>query len=380
MRLGNISQNTIQEFFLGKEPIAANNVYFHQNSGDAQTLRKLYIVSFLKSVQVNQKVRLLTKFKNLSEEWTGCIAVREQHSWSLKYDGRSDCEIDANFDDEDEENSVLSVNNWLLGWCSFDNRSASKNSGADEVPIKWGDFELGGDQLDVDCIHSSGSFRLYSKMLRSGKVFLVTKNLVNIRSEPHLFYIAVPKIGENVDSDPNDYLAVVYNIPGKSVQVAELGMVRPNDSPTESDIDITSVLGQARNAVLYFLRNSVLNNFTVKSTLEDNAKSSSKNDFSRQDLAHEQVHLQQQFQETKKSPKKRRARTQPDRYRQSPLPNSPLSFRAQRMHIPKVGEKKLKTNIGPKRNSSMLATKNPTKKSSPTADVFCGCQRIASKD
>ena len=323
------------------------------------------IVSFLKSVQVNQKVRLLTKFKNLSEEWTGCIAVREQHSWSLKYDGRSDCEIDANFDDEDEENSVLSVNNWLLGWCSFDNRSASKNSGADEVPIKWGDFELGGDQLDVDCIHISGSFRLYSKMLRSGKVFLVTKNLVNIRSEPHLFYIAVPKIGENVDSDPNDYLAVVYNIPGKSVQVAELGMVRPNDSPTESDIDITSVLGQARNAVLYFLRNSVLNNFTVKSTLEDNAKSSSKNDFSRQDLAHEQVHLQQQFQETKKSPKKRRARTQPDRYRQSPLPNSPLSFRAQRMHIPKVGEKKLKTNTGPKRNLSMLATKNPTKKSSP---------------
>jgi len=77
------------------------------------------------------------------------------------------------------------------------------------------------------------------------------------------------------------------------------------------------------------------------------------------------VHLQQQFQETKKSPKKRRARTQPDRYRQSPLPNSRLSFRAQRMHIPKVGEKKLKTNTGPKRNLSMLATKNPTKKSSP---------------
>ena len=84
------------------------------------------IVSLLKSVQVNQKVRLLTKFKNLSEEWTGCIAVREQHSWSLKYDGRSDCEIDAHFDDKDEEKSVLSVNNWLLGWYSFDNRSASK--------------------------------------------------------------------------------------------------------------------------------------------------------------------------------------------------------------------------------------------------------------
>ena len=60
------------------------------------------IVSFLKSLQVNQKVGLMTKFKNLSEEWTGCIAVREQHSWSLKYDGRSDCEIDAHFDDEDE--------------------------------------------------------------------------------------------------------------------------------------------------------------------------------------------------------------------------------------------------------------------------------------
>ena len=119
-----------------------------------------------------------------------------------------------------------------------------------------------------------------------------------------MFYIAVPKIGENVDSDRNDYLAVVYNIPGKSVQVAELGMVCP--TPTQSDIDITSVLGLARNAVLYFLRNSVLMNFTVKSirTLEDNAKSSSKNDFSRQNLAHEQVHLQQQFQETKKSSKK----------------------------------------------------------------------------
>jgi len=125
-------------------------------------------------------------------------------------------------------------------------------------------------------------------------------------SRRKFFYIAVTKIGEIVDSDPNNYLAVVYNIriPGKSVQVAALGMVHPNDSPTESNIDITSVLGQARNAVLYFLRNSVLNNFTVKSTLEDNAKSSSKNNFSRQDLAHEQVYLQQQFQETKKSPKK----------------------------------------------------------------------------
>ena len=79
------------------------------------------------------------------------------------------------------------------------------------------------------------------------------------------------------------------------------------------------------------------------------------------------VHLQQHLQETKKSLKKQRARTQPGRYRQSPLPNSPLSFRAQRirMHIPKVGEKKLKTNTGPKRNLSMLAPKNPTKKSSP---------------
>ena len=148
-------------------------------------------------------------------------------------------------------------------------------------------------------------------MLRGGKFFW---------SQRKFFYIAVPKIGEIADSDPNNYVAVVYNLPGKSVQVAELGMVPPNDSPTESDIDITSVLGQARNAILYFLRNSVLNNFTVKSTLEDNAKSSSKDDFSRQDLAHEQVHLQQQFQETKKSPKKRRARTQPDRYRQSPSP------------------------------------------------------------
>ena len=88
-------------------------------------------------------------------------------------------------------------------------------------------------------------------------------------SRRKFFYIAVPKIGEIVDSDPNNYLAVVYNIPGKSVQVAELGMVRPNDSPTESDIDITSVLGQARNAVLYFLRKK------KKSTFEDNAKSSS---------------------------------------------------------------------------------------------------------
>ena len=157
-------------------------------------------------MQVNQKVRLLTKFKNLCEEWTDCIAVREQHSWSLKYEGRSDCDIDANFDDEDEENSVLSVNNWLLGWYSFDNRSAYKNSGADEVPIKWGEFKLGGDQQVVDSIHSSGSFRLYSKMLRSGKVFLVMKNLVNIRSEPHLFLdIAVPI----KDSNPNNYLAVV---------------------------------------------------------------------------------------------------------------------------------------------------------------------------
>ena len=78
--------------------------------------------------------------------------------------------------------------------------TASKNS----------EFELGGDQLVVDCIHSSGSFLLYSKMLRGGKVFLFTKNLVNIRSEPHLFLdIAVPIIGENVDSDPNNYLAVV---------------------------------------------------------------------------------------------------------------------------------------------------------------------------
>ena len=72
-------------------------------------------------------------------------------------------------------------------------------------------------------------------------------------SRRKFFYIAVPKIGEIADSDPNNYVAVVYNLPGKSVQVAELGMVHPNDSPTESDIDITSVLGQARNAVLYFL-------------------------------------------------------------------------------------------------------------------------------
>ena len=60
-------------------------------------------------------------------------------------------------------------------------------------------------------------------------------------SRRKFFYFAVPKIGEIADSNPNNYVAVVYNLPGKSVQVAELGMVHPNDSPTESDIDITSV-------------------------------------------------------------------------------------------------------------------------------------------
>ena len=161
-------------------------------------------------MQFNQKVRLLTKFKNCLRN--GQVTLLFESS-TLGPSNMMVAQIvklmQISMRKMRKTLSCQQITGFLVGTLLITG-SASKNSGADEVPIKWGDFELGGDQLVVDCIDSSGSFCLYSKMLRGGKVFLIPKKLVNIRSEPPLFfYIAVPKIGEVVDSDPNNYLAVV---------------------------------------------------------------------------------------------------------------------------------------------------------------------------
>ena len=73
-------------------------------------------VSFLKTLEINQKIQLRTKFKSLDENWTDCIAVRERNSWSMKFQGEEESSLVSatNYDDGDEENSLISADNWMM--------------------------------------------------------------------------------------------------------------------------------------------------------------------------------------------------------------------------------------------------------------------------
>ena len=73
-----------------------------------------HLVQFLQSMQPGQKIRIQTKYKKLTEEWKMATAIREKNSFTIQYDGRSNC--DLTYDDADEEHSLISVNNWEIGW------------------------------------------------------------------------------------------------------------------------------------------------------------------------------------------------------------------------------------------------------------------------
>ena len=157
------------------------------------------VVSFLQTLEINQKIQLRTKFKSLDENWTDCIAVRERNSWSMKFQGEEESSLVSatNYDDGDEENSLISADNWMIGWYSFHPSSAEIVSNVPrDIPITGGDFELGGEQFVLPCRRSLSAeqstivdFRLYSKVFQSGDAFLTTKDLVRIASNTHIFFL-----------------------------------------------------------------------------------------------------------------------------------------------------------------------------------------------
>lgn len=74
------------------------------------------IISFLKQIQPLQSFNVLTKFKCLSEEWTTCKAIRNNNSWLLKFETDAEGATNAEYDDDDEKNSLLRAENWRIGW------------------------------------------------------------------------------------------------------------------------------------------------------------------------------------------------------------------------------------------------------------------------
>ena len=228
-----------------------------------------HLVQFLQSMQPGQKIRIQTKYKKLTEQWKMATAIREKNSFTIQYDGRSNC--DLTYDDADEEHSLISVNNWEIGWygivkemCAASPKEQQDSSGMEvrkdggddaDIPIKWGQFELTGRQtmLHFTDENSSYSYRLYSKVCIHGKEFLEPKKVVEIHKQQcFLFYFAaVPFVNGALEEDPHNYSALVYNPTFDEIQFAALDKVQPIQKPMVLNVDVA----KAQKACQKFLAN-----------------------------------------------------------------------------------------------------------------------------
>lgn len=81
-----------------------------------ESLESKEIVQLLETIPVGETIRLRVKERALDEDWQYTTAVRSEGSWVLTYDGKEKEEI---VQDSDEGNTLMSANNWTIGWFSF---------------------------------------------------------------------------------------------------------------------------------------------------------------------------------------------------------------------------------------------------------------------
>jgi hypothetical protein len=74
------------------------------------------IVSFLHTVQPGVSLRIRTKISSLDEEYVYATATRHTGAWEVFVDGAESSET---ITDDNEADTLMSTDNWDLGWYSF---------------------------------------------------------------------------------------------------------------------------------------------------------------------------------------------------------------------------------------------------------------------
>lgn len=230
-----------------------------------ESLESKEIVQLLETIPVGETIRLRVKERALDEDWQYTTAVRSEGSWVLTYDGKEKEEI---VQDSDEGNTLMSANNWTIGWfsfvppmqmlacetpvstihtfpCIYISESASylymylylyletlflflglfKDASNEQLAIQCGAFKFSGEQIEMDC--GVKCFRLFSSVTLNDEDYLKPKDFVKIEKEIHLFFYAAVQVeGDKIEENEAEYAAVIYNLNSRQVEFAKFSQLQ----------------------------------------------------------------------------------------------------------------------------------------------------------
>ena len=226
-------------------------------------------IQFLETVQVGENFRMRLKKSSLDEGWQFATAQRSDGAWELCVDGEQPEVIQ----DDNEADSLLSTDNWEIGWYSFvqsaqiqsntepaqavtsssANGEVSENSG---IVLQWEDFTFWGEQTQLVC-DNSNAYCLYPNVSLKGKIILQPKHLVNGENSLLLifYFVAVPICGDLREENAQHFKSIVYNIKDEKVQFVPFLAIGPETQLDSSDQRISIDWEKAQNTMRSFFTN-----------------------------------------------------------------------------------------------------------------------------
>jgi hypothetical protein len=253
------------------------------------------IVNYLKNMQEGDMFRLRMKKKSLAEDWAYATATRTRDGFAviLDMDETIETVLDAN-----EDCSLISFDNWAIGWYSLvppaggkspngkskkkekrhhkqtqsEIASVASTPSKEDIgnvteldsqdhfnmsPLKCSRYTLCGKQATVELslTKESRNAQLYQtiKVSQSG-VTASSSDVVCIQGGNHVFYYAAVPIVDNGSPSPLEALhyGVIYNTISKGIECVLLKEVHLLQSTTPDQVD-DEIMKNAQEACLSWL-------------------------------------------------------------------------------------------------------------------------------
>jgi hypothetical protein len=245
-------------------------------------------IAFLQTIKNGESIRLRTKVKNLEEEFVYATAQRNEGAWDLWVDGVENTEL---INDEDEKDSVMSTDNWDMGWYSFvpslqlpDNStekvpspsSSSDNStfGNSDFILQWEDYKFWGDQTDMSCDNQQ-KFRLFPRVSLNGELMLQPKQPVSGENSlcGVFYFVAVPVCGDELEDKAKNFKCIVFNADSKEMQFVPFLTLHLSPQSTKKQSDSCNINWDTAHKTAHsFFLNPVYKEYAFKNVTEEECK------------------------------------------------------------------------------------------------------------
>ena len=262
---------------------------------DAWQWKPTELVQHLQTLQIGDMLRLRMKLKSLKEDWTFVTATREENGFLLIGDKT---EQPVNVSDDDEDGSLLSPDNWAMGWYSLvpplgalhehncnqeysspkkrmkkGGKSTSPKSNVETSehlvpategttkeqpcdqgsPLSCSTYVLTGEQISIELSLSkeSNHAQLYENVLdHCEEVVFTSKDTISIDATDHIFYYVAVPILETPSALEDDHFAIIFNMVSKRIECVGLAKI---STKSKNIVVPEDVMAMAQDSCLSWL-------------------------------------------------------------------------------------------------------------------------------